>query len=631
MRSGTSFFDLTIYRKTVTRFWPLWAVNLVIWLFILPFNGLMTLGDYLDGGRTGNSMLRFARNVGDYAIEWGVVFALLAGLIVAMAVCSHMYNNRSANFMGALPARREGQFLSTYLAGLTMLIAPNLVIFLLTLLVEAAAGTVMWLPLLFWLAALSGMEFFFYSFAVCLGQFTGHILALPVYYGIFNAIVLAVYSLLNWVMHVYYYGFYGMDISPGGLIYWCTPVLALLEMDIDVLEENGVWITDIEGLWTVGVYAVVAVVLTVCALLLYRRRNLETAGDIVAVKAMRPVFKYGVAACAGLFLGFLTEELLGGGELLLMIAVILWGVIGYFVAQMLLDKTIRVFRKWKGAVAVTGAFLVLFAMISFDLTGYETRVPAANDVYSVSIRGLQSYPYDSGSSLYVTLTDPEGIADVVALHEAVVKFGEDGEPSEDGQYNWNSIRMTYTLKSGRLISRSYYVAMGKELTALAEDLLNDNEVRRKAYELDVVEEWQAQGARLEVATVRSGDYEQETVECWGEEARVLWDAVMADFEAGNIGLRVLQDASEKTSGDYFIQIGDRIYTDCKLEFRWAMSIQGDEGPDSTALRMDDVEYAYTSNMKYWYMQITVMEQSSNTLAALEQLLPQRTFNPEWEG
>ena len=86
MRSGTSFFDLTIYRKTVNRFWPLWAVNLVIWLFILPFNGLVTLADYIDGGRTGNSMLRFARNVGDFATEWGVIFSVAAG--ITMGACT---------------------------------------------------------------------------------------------------------------------------------------------------------------------------------------------------------------------------------------------------------------------------------------------------------------------------------------------------------------------------------------------------------------------------------------------------------------------------------------------------------------------------------------------------------------
>ena len=229
MRSGTSCFDLTLYRKTVNRFWPLWAINLVIWLFILPLNGLMTLADYLDG-YTGTAMERFARNAGDYATEWGVIFAIVAGLAVAMAVCSHLYNNRSANFMGSLPIRREGQFVSTYLAGLTILIGPNLLVFLLTLLVEAAGGVVMWTPLLFWLAALCAMEFFFYSFAVCLGQFSGHILALPAYYAIFNFIVIAVYAMLEWVMSAYYFG-YGNQANYEGLVLWFTPAIALFQME----------------------------------------------------------------------------------------------------------------------------------------------------------------------------------------------------------------------------------------------------------------------------------------------------------------------------------------------------------------------------------------------------------------
>ena len=40
MLSAKSFFNPTVYRKTLTRFWPLWAVNLVFWLFLLPLNGL---------------------------------------------------------------------------------------------------------------------------------------------------------------------------------------------------------------------------------------------------------------------------------------------------------------------------------------------------------------------------------------------------------------------------------------------------------------------------------------------------------------------------------------------------------------------------------------------------------------
>ena len=539
MRSGTSFFDLTIYRKTLNRFWPLWAANLVIWLFILPFNAVVELGD----GRI--DLYRFASRVGEFATEWAVIFAVVGGVLVAMAVCSHLYNHRSANFMGSLPVRRESQFLSTYLAGLTMLVGPNVVVFALTLLVEAVGGAVLMSSLLFWLGALCAMEFFFYTFAVCIGQFTGHILALPVYYGIFNCLVYAVYSLVYWVISQYYFGFArGMDGEE--VVMWFTPVAMLLQMDGYVSVEHVATIDTAEyavvteGLWIAGIYAIVAVVLLVCAMLLYRRRHLETAGDVVAVKVVRPVFKYGVAFCSGMFLGYLIDQMFSLGEVGLMAWTVIWGIVGYFVAQMLLDKSIRVLKKWKGAAAVTAVFLVLFAVIGFDLTMYENRVPDAGQVKSVVVNGLNGDSlYDTGSYLDdVVLTDSAEIADVIALHKAVLEFGENGERRGDGSYVYVTFNVEYTLKSGRTIVRKYNISMGDQLLALVTNIRSRENVRVQAYLLDEVAQWEAQGGVLDSATVSDqiNEYSYGEFSFDAEAACKLWDAVMADFAADRIGV-----------------------------------------------------------------------------------------------
>ena len=596
MRSGTSFFDLTIYRKTVNRFWPLWAVNLVIWLFILPFNGLVTLGDYIDGGRAGNTMLRFAQGVGDYATQWGVIFALLAGLVVAMAVCSHLYNSRSANFMGSLPCRREGQFFSTYLAGLTILIVPNLLIFLLTLLVEVAAGTVVWVSLLYWLAALCGMEFFFYSFAVCLGQFAGHILALPVFYAIFNAIVVAVYGLLGYVLDVYYFGFNGLSGVGESIVTWCTPVVPFLQMDIRFIEENGVPFVHVDGLWVVAVYAAVGVALAACALLLYRRRHLETAGDIVAVRVMRPVFKYGVAICTGLFFGFLMDQMFSLGEVGMMIAIVIWGIVGYFVAQMLLDKSIRVFKKWKGAAAVVVVFLLLFAVVAFDLTGFERRVPAAANVESVEISGLASYDtHDGGNSLSaVVLEDPEDIQSVIDLHQGIVQVGsEDGYLAADDA-NWVTFEVTYTLKSGTSMSRRYNMMMDGDLLALAQAVRDRYNVRVQAYRIDDIPEWETAGYRMESVDYRAYEQTSDATEATvgSPYAEKLWAAVMEDFEAGRIGIHKVGSADNKYSDPS---------EGVLLSFRWAQHLRGEKADE----------------VRYRYVEFQVLPQSSATWQFLE--------------
>ena len=43
MRSVTSCFNSTLYRKNLSRFWPIWALYSVIWLFALPLNLLTTI------------------------------------------------------------------------------------------------------------------------------------------------------------------------------------------------------------------------------------------------------------------------------------------------------------------------------------------------------------------------------------------------------------------------------------------------------------------------------------------------------------------------------------------------------------------------------------------------------------
>lgn len=531
MRSGTLFFNRTVYEKSVLRFWPLWVVNLVIWGMLLPLRGLLALQ---EPGTV--AMKNFSVDV-SYLGELGLAFAVVAGLLAAMAACSHLYSARSANFMAALPIRREGLFVSHYAAGLTMLLAPNGIIFLLTLAVEAAGGEVELIPLLFWLISLSAMEFFFYSFALCLGMFAGHILALPVFYGVFNVLAVGVAVLLEGVMGVFYFGY----VSNGyGISLWLTPIYMLSQLDINYgigAGWDGMWYIGgygIEGASVLGIYAVAAVVLTVVALLIYRGRHLETAGDVVAVKSMRPVFKYGVAICSGLFLGYFTAMVMSYETVGLVVSILVWGIAGYFVAQMFLDKSFRVFRRWKGAAAVTAVFIAMFLVVGLDLTGFESRVPDAGQVVEVRLSGLYSGPYDSADYVNESVSDPEIIEKIVALHQAVVDHREE---CGDGDV-YQSLRLTYTMEDGSVMRRDYDLMLrlsqadtpGTVPYATLE-LLNQPDFLWQLYGFDEMEE---QGTLFCVTDDSAPDSSY-----FGEDAAALLVAVKADFSAGDIGRREL--------------------------------------------------------------------------------------------
>ena len=607
MRSGTSFFDWTVFKKTVFRFWPLWGVYLALWLVALPLNGLMVLRsanyDWYGGTMQYFAYYRVPQAVTDDILPVFVLFGVLA----AMAVFSHLYNARSANLFGSLPVRREGLFLTHYLAGLAFLIVPNIVVFLLTLAVEAAGGCVCMKGLLFWLAVSCGESFFFYSLAVFCAMFTGHILALPAFYAIVNFLVEALTALVVSVLQMFYYGFAGLPYWVETVMLWFTPTQRLYEAVNSWTHEN--WegtalILETDGLGTLGVYTVVALLLAVCAFFLYRARRLESAGDVVAVGWMKPVFKYGVALCAGLALGMGTMFIIFGGEIALMIAIVVWGIVGYFAAEMLLQKSFKVFGKWKGAAAVTAVFVALFLVVGFDLTGFETRVPDAGNVTSVEVNGLSGVEWlgDSGDRINMELTDPERIRDIIILHqEAVDQRGEEMLHGSEVTY----LSITYHLRGGGTMSRSYNLhfnpgQVSREGSAAwaIQRIYEDRELYWRVYGFDRLESYLADGGRLDRAEYEKyGKYDGSSDQAifYGNDAGTLLAAVKEDFFAGRIGVR-----------------------------RVALNAGGKNGPDELlSFRSDNKD-----NDGHYFVRIALNGAATSTRAALEEMADRAVRFPD---
>ena len=66
----------------------------------------------------------------------------------------------------------------------------------------------------------------------------------------------------------------------------------------------------ITGMPLTGIYAAAAVVLVVAAYQLYKRRQIETAGDWVSIGIIEPVFRWGAALCGGLVVGVTVISML---------------------------------------------------------------------------------------------------------------------------------------------------------------------------------------------------------------------------------------------------------------------------------------------------------------------------------
>ena len=547
MRSATSYFNGTLYRKTLARFWPLWGLWGLGWLFLLPLNFLNSWLRY--SRQSSSNALRFMLQDAEYVpslLSPGVFLALLFAILCAMAVFGYLYNSRSACWTHALPMRREALFTTQYLAGLSFLLLPLAVTGVLT-----AAVEVSFLPmgswgaalsaLLTWLLAQSGICLFFFSFAAFCAMFTGHILALPAFYFILNCLVSGLWALVDALMSEFFYGYWN-NSRVLTVVEYLTPVHALSRAVNYGYGDEG---NQLSSPVTVAAYALVGAALFLVSLYVYRRRHVETAGDVVAIPLVRPLFKYGVSFCVGLCFGMFTVAFFNFYSLTALIPfILLWSVVGYFAAEMLLKKSFRVFRAWRGAAVMAAVLLALCLGCLADVFGVVGRVPAPGQVTSVTVMLDMGYPFDGGRTLSADFNDPKQIQIITALHQAIVDNRDREGLDPDSGNDYTSAYLTYQLSNGSELRRRYTgvpIHAGDLNTPgtvayAMQQVLDDRALVAAAYRFDSF----LQDARLTAAYLNTvllnGESHNEYIYL-DDYRQELWDAVQQDFAEGTIGVR----------------------------------------------------------------------------------------------
>ena len=155
MQSKTSCFNLTLLRKNVIRFSPLWIVYSAAWFVAMPLLLGMQLSS--DWPPKLNDVIQI---LGAFMTSAGPVVACLYGVAVAMAVFSYLYSARSVSLMHSLPIRRSGLFLTNYISGLLFFVVPNLILCGITACVTLVGHVFCPGMLLAWLLGLTAMELF---------------------------------------------------------------------------------------------------------------------------------------------------------------------------------------------------------------------------------------------------------------------------------------------------------------------------------------------------------------------------------------------------------------------------------------------------------------------------------------
>ena len=558
MRSKTSCFNGTLFRKNLSRYWPLWG--------LASFGGAMfplaMLLELLHNGFRFWSPLE-TRQAYYTVLSYGVpVISIVYAILCAMAVWSYLYNARSVGMMHTLPIRREGLFVTNVLSGLTMMAIPYAVTGVLLVLVSLLFGGFEPVGVLVTVLGVMGESLFFFGLATFCAFIVGNVFMLPALYGLLNFIAV----LTDFMVNLLAQGFcFGLNSSYSGTVEWLSPVVYLIQKISPNSTYETQWVTDrlggqryetsvltsvtLENGWLIAAYAAAGAALLGLAWLLYRRRRSESAGDVVAVGWMKPVFRYGCAAYAAILGGRLLYALLWenfqGGQyftvLPMILCMIAGGAVGYYAASMLLAKTPRVFKTtWKGMLAVALGCAALCGAMKCDLFGVVRRVPALD-----GIKPLQIYAADS--NYYLTPGQDDAlIEEVRALHQAIINDKDHALAAasaaseaysgadEEIPHTYTNVRFTYTLNSGLKVERQYDLYLTRDRMAqdgtydnLLDRLINSPEMRQKRIRR------QDGSFRLDSAWIntRTGGTDLNS-----REVETILSAVARDAENGNWGV-----------------------------------------------------------------------------------------------
>lgn len=556
MQSKTSYFNGTLFRKNLSRFWPLWGLASFL-------GALVPLALLLQALRRGAedytpesavSFTNFYYGAVGYALP---VISLLYAILCAMVVWNYLYNSRSVGLMHSLPIRREGLFLTNFLSGMAMMLIPYVATGGLCVLYSLLYGCFDLTGLAVTVAAVLGESLFYFGSATLVAFLVGNVFALPALYFLLHFL----FVLLDWLVSAFSRGFlFGVSGDYSGTVEWLSPTVYLLrrvqpactyeEVSRRTESTGEIWyehvLTEVhmEGVWIVGVYALAGLVMLALAWLLYRRRRSESAGDVVAVGPVKPLFRFGLAALAALLGGIALYELfwqnLAGGRyfeaLPMAVCMAAAGAIGYYGASMLLAKSLRVFRgSWKGLALVLCACAALCGALEFDLPGVEKRVPEQEEVETVDLQvagnSYTFYPEEEEALLEQVRTLHSAIA---AERDSIIERQESwwGETDRETMVR---LRLTYRLKNGRMVKRSYDLPLSREQMAqagtyenLLDALINGEAMKAKRLHLNDPE-YQAAGGYL----YRNAD--NRDFDLNSREAAAILEALGQDVQEGTWG------------------------------------------------------------------------------------------------
>ena len=608
MRSRTSCFNKTVFRKNLLRFAPVWGTYtlcLVVGILLMYTNG-GTMKQY-----------HFAYHM-TQLVEIMAVVNLLYAPLVAVLLFGDLYSTRMCNMLHAFPLRREHWFLTHVLSGVAFSVLPTAVMALISAPLLAGSIFESAVSLSWWIFLASNLQFVcFFGMAVFCVMVVGNRFTMLAAYGLLNAGAAIAWWLIDTVYTPMLYGVY----TPTQLMNNLTPMYHMVrnsyiqttanlydlrELFGEQLRGAATAYTISDQWWRLWVLAGAGLAFALAGLVLYRIRDLECAGSAVAFPVLRPVFQVLCAIFVASAAQFFLYNFLGIAQrnfLILTVGL----VVGWFIGKMLTEHTTRVFNLHNcyGLAALAAVFAVSLWLTHVDILGIETRLPDPEKIRYVQFGGQQyTQREDIDNFLRLHADALEHRAEepgtyILVDGEWIGCFGDNydlfDEESPNNQYTYvDSVNLTYEMENGKLIKRHYNIWVDNEFMQSEAGRISENYLTRwdnvnsrtvmvdgiERNRLDLILE-NVRGIYVDYMeeTVRNQDLEALQKEL-ARDANSLIAAIQADCAEGNMaqnyhyhtGSFRMEDAYSESGYRYQGELGISISGE---KYSWWISVYPD--------------------------------------------------------
>lgn len=460
MTLKTSLFNKGIYKSTLRRY--AWGSILYFILLFLCTGMMILLNENPDSVNSYGSYRRILI-LSDYMIIpmlLSVVVPTVAGLLIFRFI----HSRKASVFVHSLPVKRSTNYISSVLAALTLMAIPVVLNTVILMIMSAVAysGYFGVGDCLTWMLLNLFSLFVMFSCVCFVSSITGNSFAAVGLTIIFHIIGFIFAAALTMFAEIFLFGFAG----EGELVEkvfntaFITRIPTIMTSWGHVREEVIASYTK-----DIAVFFILALVLYLIGAIFYSKRRMETAEDVAGFKCLNHIFKYLVTFMGAMATFSIFSSSVYDTPVVLWVAVFIVSGVVYFGSEMLLRKTLRVWKTYKGYVAFVIVCTLAVCFCAFtSFFGYETYIPSAEKIESAAV---YNYYYNGEKPL---LSDGDIIAKAQALHE---KMSGKRTVLKDRIYE-TRIHIEYKLDNGKTIHRVYNITEDELHTVMESFYKNEN-------------------------------------------------------------------------------------------------------------------------------------------------------------